>query len=221
MEAPDVVVSNPAKDRSMRASRSLFVLCGLALASPETCFAQVGQIGSYSRPRTNNYPTVSPYLNLARPGQAATNYYGIVRPQVEANQAFQQIQQGTFTTDPRFGPAMGPQGAGPDGGVIPGMNQLYPNQAAGLQTGHPAVFQYTSHYFPMPNMQRGAGGASSGMGVAGNAFGRPGPGIPFFAGSNGVLLPVNPGGANPLGGVGAPFGTISTTGPTFPTITTP
>ncbi len=119
MEAVDFIVSNPAKDRSMRASRSLFVLCGLALASPEACFAQVGQIGSYSRPRTNNYPTVSPYLNLARPGQAATNYYGIVRPQVEANQAFQQIQQGTFTTDPRFGPAMGPQGAGPDGGVTP------------------------------------------------------------------------------------------------------
>ena len=38
-------------------------------------------------------PTVSPYLNLLRPGSSqAINYYGLVRPQVEFQQSIQALQ---------------------------------------------------------------------------------------------------------------------------------
>lgn len=37
----------------------------------------------YQNPATLGRPTVSPYLNLFRGGNAAVNYYGLVRPQQE------------------------------------------------------------------------------------------------------------------------------------------
>ena len=77
-----------------------------------------------------------------------------------------------------------------------------PNQAFGLNTGHPATYFYYSHYYQFPVGQRGGAGAGSGAG-ANSAFGRPSSqGIPFFAGGNGVILPINPAGANPIGGQG-------------------
>jgi len=36
-------------------------------------------------------PGISPYLNLARGGNPAINYYGLVRPQIAAAQAFQTL----------------------------------------------------------------------------------------------------------------------------------
>ncbi len=52
------------------------------------------QIGSYSPPVVNTRPVVSPYLNLNnRNGtNAAINYYGIVQPQIQNQQAIQQLQ---------------------------------------------------------------------------------------------------------------------------------
>jgi hypothetical protein len=47
----------------------------------------------YSRP--GGYapsPTVSPYLNLLRPGSRAINYYDLVRPQQQFTGAIQQLQ---------------------------------------------------------------------------------------------------------------------------------
>jgi hypothetical protein len=38
-------------------------------------------------------PTVSPYLNLARPGAPALNYYNLVRPQTEFRDAVQRLRQ--------------------------------------------------------------------------------------------------------------------------------
>lgn len=39
-------------------------------------------------------PTVSPYLNLLRPGNSpAINYYGLVRPQFDTLAGFQRVQQ--------------------------------------------------------------------------------------------------------------------------------
>src|SRR5262249_53508964 len=38
-------------------------------------------------------PPVSPYINLMRPGLSGINYYGLVRPQVDAATALQQLQQ--------------------------------------------------------------------------------------------------------------------------------
>lgn len=184
-----------------RAQNSLIAGIALSVASfiAGPAAAQPGQIGSYTRPRTNNYPTVSPYLNLTRPGQTAVNYFGIVRPQVQTNRAIEMIEQGAFA-DPRFGNAAN-LGVAPDGTAIPGMNRYYADQAAGLQTGHPATFFHYSHYYQFPNAQR-SGGSNTNSG-----FGRPtAQPLPFYTGTNnGILMPVDPGGANPLGGT---FGTI-------------
>lgn len=38
-------------------------------------------------------PAYSPYLNLTRAGNRATNYYGLVRPEVEARAAYLNLQQ--------------------------------------------------------------------------------------------------------------------------------
>jgi hypothetical protein len=38
-------------------------------------------------------PTYSPYLNLARPGNAAVNYYGLVRPELEFRAAIGSMRQ--------------------------------------------------------------------------------------------------------------------------------
>jgi hypothetical protein len=37
-------------------------------------------------------PGYSPYLNLTRPGNPATNYFGLVRPEIEARVAAQSLQ---------------------------------------------------------------------------------------------------------------------------------
>jgi hypothetical protein len=62
----------------------------LALAVPSPALGQF-----YSRPPTSPFyrPPVSPYLNLMRPGLSGINYYGLVRPQVDAATAIQQLQQ--------------------------------------------------------------------------------------------------------------------------------
>lgn len=184
----------------MRVSWKSALVLALALAapfaSPRAVHAQFGGIGSYSPPKTSRNPAFSPYLNLNRDGAPGINYFGIVRPQMDANRNFQQIEQGTFV-DPRLGPN---QGMGPDGSVLPGAQNYLPNQAAGLRTGHPATYFYYSHYYQFPN-RAGGGGAGSGAGGNMGTFGRPNTqATPFFAGAGGVLLPINPAGADPLGG---------------------
>src|SRR4051794_3871339 len=89
--------------------RTLLTLA--AAAVPNLAHAQFGNIGSYSPPQVNPYPVYSPYLNMNRPGSAATNYYGIVRPQMNAARNFQQINQAlTYGTG---------AGVGADGYVDP------------------------------------------------------------------------------------------------------
>ena len=65
------------------------ILASLALlCAVETSWAQVPAINPSAR------PTFSPWLNLNRQGTSpAVNYYGIIRPQVNANSAIQQLQQ--------------------------------------------------------------------------------------------------------------------------------
>jgi hypothetical protein len=90
------------------------------------------QAQQYVPPQTSPFfrPALSPYLNLALPGQAGINYYGIVRPQLAYNQSIGQLQTGqqllnaellANTTD------------------ATGQNTL--------TTGHPAVFMNYSHYY--------------------------------------------------------------------------
>lgn len=188
----------------MRIFRQPAFWMALGCITPNTVHAQIGQsgqIGSYNRPRTNTNPTISPYLNLDRGGNPAVNFYGLVRPQIDANRAFQQLDPALFGGDPRLGFGAGGAAVGPDGNPIPGATNYLPNQAFGLNTGHQATFFYYSHYYQFPAGQRG--GAGSGAGANTGAFGRPNSqAIPFFAGGNGVILPINPSGANPLGGQG-------------------
>lgn len=62
------------------------VATGLLFAFAGTAFAQP-QLGAPPR------PAFSPYLNLARQGGSpALNYYGLVRPEVQARQSIQNLQ---------------------------------------------------------------------------------------------------------------------------------
>jgi hypothetical protein len=106
-----------------------------ALASGRTAHAQIGY-----PPRTSaSSPGYSPYLNLLRPGNVANNYFGLVRPQIDAQYAFNGIQQQIGTLNQNIN------------------NVSAVDQAAGpLTTGHAATFMNYGHYFP------GAAGARAG-----------------------------------------------------------
>ena|SRR5438067_1577611 len=70
-------------------------------------------------------PGYSPYLNLARPGNAGVNYYGLVRPQVEVRNDLQQLQRNTTRL------------------------QADVTQMGGdLSTGHAAGFMYFGGFYP-------------------------------------------------------------------------
>lgn len=59
----------------------------IVLAIAQSADAQPPQIGGAQR------PAFSPYLNIVRPGGGpALNYYGLVRPEVQARQAIQNLQ---------------------------------------------------------------------------------------------------------------------------------
>src|SRR5215203_848978 len=62
------------------------VLVSLAVL-PQVSQAQVPSGFGQGAPR----PGLSPYLNLNRGGNPAINYYGLVRPQIAAERAFQAI----------------------------------------------------------------------------------------------------------------------------------
>ena len=72
-------------------------------------------------------PTVSPYLELTRPGGSATqNYYGLVKPQVEFRNSIQQLEQ------------QGSAPAASAGGDLP---------PGAITTGHRSLFFSHSRYF--------------------------------------------------------------------------
>lgn len=123
------------------------LVAGIALWGTLGLTQAHAQIGSYNRPQTNNRPAVSPYLNLGRPGSAAINYYGLVRPQIQTQQALQTLQQ--EITDSQGMNAFG----GPQQGI--------PNDQLPI-TGHQVTFQNTSHYFPPPGGRFSAGSGRGG-----------------------------------------------------------
>jgi hypothetical protein len=100
-------------------------ICCLILVSG----AQVGAQGTYTRPSTgpSTSAPLNPYLNLVRGGNPAVNYYGLVRPQVDAQRSLQQLQQQQPGTSTPASYGMSPDGA--------------PN------SGHPVQFMNFSHYF--------------------------------------------------------------------------
>lgn len=106
-------------------------------------------------------PTYSPYLNLLRGGSLVTNYYGLVRPQIDFSTSLQQVENQVSNVQQQ---QLGAGGAS----TLP-------------DTGHPVYFMNASRYF-MTNRSGGGGGGGgagvatfgSGGGGAGGA-GRPGP----------------------------------------------
>ena len=71
-------------------------------------------------------PGYSPYLNLARPGNAGINYYGLVRPQMEVRNDLLQLQRNTTRLQTDLTQATG----------------------ADLATGHPAGYMYFGGFYP-------------------------------------------------------------------------
>jgi len=112
-----------------------FSLGLLVLVMTSSAHAQ----GPYTRPLTNSTPPVSPYLNLTRGGNSAVNYYGLVRPQMDAQRLLQQTQTG---------------GGMPAGS---GLTMDMPN------SGHPVQFMNFSHYFNN-NVGAGLSGRGAGQG---------------------------------------------------------
>jgi hypothetical protein len=132
------------------------------------------QLGAY--PRQN---PISPYQNLGLPGSPGINYYGLVRPEIDANRAIGNLQQGLAQLNV-------------DGSIT----VMNPSQAAALttlQTGHPTMINNYQRFFPLSYGQTTGNIAAAGAGTAGmqtgmqpGAYGAAGmttPQIPVFFGS--------------------------------------
>jgi hypothetical protein len=94
-------------------------------------------------------PSVSPFLNLLRPGNSALNYYGDVRPQQRYNTAISTLQAETnqLATDVYQQPGAG----------------------LGINTGHPSQFLNYQRFFltttatPGFGQQRQLGAGAAGL----------------------------------------------------------
>lgn len=124
---------------------------GMAFLSPTVAHGQF----RYVRPQTNPFgtPTISPYLNLGRGGNAGINYYALVRPQVQAFQGIQMLeaQQQSLAEQ---------------------QQQAFSRFQTGAQigvSGHRTYFFNYGHYFPRLTGQSQSIGT-----VGGQPFGRPG-----------------------------------------------
>ena len=102
-------------------------------------------------------PSFSPYLNLANRGNnPSLNYLGIVRPQLQAQQQFGQLQQ---------------QYQQSNQGLQSQLNQLAQGVDASLPlTGHVATFNNTGSYFSRHPVT-GGGGAGRAGGFGTQRFG--------------------------------------------------
>lgn len=108
----------------------------------------LGIIATSARPAAAQPPGVprspySPYLNLARPGNPAINYYGLVRPEQEFRNSIANLrgQVGTLNQE---------------------VNRINPNATGLPQTGHPVAFMNYSHYYG--NLRPRVGGTAPAAG---------------------------------------------------------
>jgi hypothetical protein len=107
--------------------------------------------GSASAQPTNpvSRPAFSPYLNLNRPGGSPTlNYYGLVRPEIQARQSIQGLQGSVAANQQAIG------GLQTELTELPG-------------TGHQATFLNYRSYF----LTGGAGGGGGTTYGSGGAYG--------------------------------------------------
>src|SRR5262245_18526540 len=87
-------------------------------------------------------PAYSPYLNLARGGNPAINYYGIVRPQIAYTNAVQTLQQQINS--------------------VSAQAYIEGQATTGLPvTGHQATYMNYSHFFPALGVTPGAPSAAA------------------------------------------------------------
>jgi hypothetical protein len=117
------------------------LLAGLVLAGWLTGAAgQASAQFQYFQPQTAPFsqPPVSPYLNMFRGGNPGINYYGLVKPQVQAAQTFQQLQLQQQVQAQQVQQAASQQAIA-----------LSPTAQAGPLpvTGHPAYFNGTARFF--------------------------------------------------------------------------
>jgi hypothetical protein len=137
------------KRLTLTAAASFTLLASLAGGRAD---AQVGF--PYVPPATNPFgrPVVSPYVNLARPGNLGINYFGLVRPQLQATTAINQLQTQYAVLDQQLvtDPALGAYGTP-------------------LVSGHPSAF--LNHYGYFQNWRTRTGTVA---GLPGASFGTTG-----------------------------------------------
>jgi len=136
-------------------------------------------------PAVSARPTFSPYLNLVNRGNnPALNYLGIVRPQQQFAQQFNQLSQQYSQSINGLQNSVNDLAAGADGGLP--------------YTGNVAVFNNTGRYFGRhPVTGGGGGGQSGGRGLGGG----------FTGGSAGGFNTMNRGGfGGGFGGGNSGFG---------------
>ena len=127
------------------------LLAGLGLFAMTTvASAQMGMSG-----QNNPYyrPAVSPYVNLARGGNAAANYYGIVVPQANFQRQIQTLQQ--------------QQGFMSQLGIANADEEDFTMGARSI-TGHPTMFFNYGNYFG----QSSTTGNRQGTGPTQSIFGK-------------------------------------------------
>jgi hypothetical protein len=140
LESMATLAASTTEVRSPMKNCTIYIFAALCWAVLATAsHAQTFGGGQYSR------PIVSPYLNLLNNGNAAINYYGLVRPQIAANAAFQALGANVTT----LGANINSLEAG--------------NQP--LQTGHRSSFMTQDRYF-MTNGVGRSGGSPAGFGAA-------------------------------------------------------
>jgi hypothetical protein len=93
------------------------------------------QIGPNTQANPYVRPAVSPYLNLNQGGNLGTNYYALVKPQINTARQLQNLQQ-QITQQQTLMPQLGAPAAEEDGLLV--------NYAV---TGHPSTFSNTGHFF--------------------------------------------------------------------------
>ncbi len=120
----------------------LAIWCGAGLNPASAQFGGLGQ------PPVRR-PAISPYINLGEGGNAF-NYYGLVKPQIDANRALTDLQQNMLLLNPD-GSAKGPLATANPAAAM-----------TGLQTGHAATFFNYGHYYPQNPYQGTTGGMAPG-----------------------------------------------------------
>ncbi len=131
----------------MNKVRVMSLLVGLvSVLIPLEASAQFGGFGGqFGQPiNPSGRPRVSPFINLGRGGSAALNFFGIVRPQVQAANAIRGLE----------------------------LNQQLGGLNSQTGGGRSYFFNY-SHYYPGLQQGGGGAGGIAGSGV-GTPIGNPG-----------------------------------------------